>query len=136
MLRIGFFAALLVMTILAIAAPTHIEKRITKYSGRGTWWVPSDPNQGGPMGACGGHLSDTAMIVALNLPQYGNQNSVSKNCGRYVTIKGKKGTARAKVADCCASCPKKGQLDMTQKLFKEVVGSLSIGESTVTWYFD
>jgi hypothetical protein len=75
MLRIGFFAALLVMTILAIAAPTHIEKRRTKYSGRGTWWVPSDPNQGGPMGACGGHLSDTAMIVALVSQSIGTSES-------------------------------------------------------------
>ncbi|KAI8578653.1 hypothetical protein K450DRAFT_281524 [Umbelopsis ramanniana AG] len=132
--RIAFLAALLIFTIMAIAAP--VQKRRTTYSGRGTWFTPSDPKQGGDMGACGGHLADDAMIIALNLNQYGNQNKKSKYCGKYVTITGPHGTAKAKVADCCASCPSKGQIDMTQALFNKVVGKSSIGVGTVHWYFD
>ena len=61
--RIAFLAALLILTILVIAAP--VEKRRTKYSGRGTWFTPSNPSEGGDTGACGGHLNDDAMIIAL-----------------------------------------------------------------------
>lgn len=61
--RIAFLAALLILTILAIAAP--VEKRRTRYSGRGTWFTPSNPSEGGDTGACGGHLDDNAMIIAL-----------------------------------------------------------------------
>jgi hypothetical protein len=61
--RIGFLTALLIFTILVIAAP--VEKRRTRYTGRGTWFTPSNPKEGGDTGACGGHLADDAMIIAL-----------------------------------------------------------------------
>jgi hypothetical protein len=61
--HIAFLTALFIFTILAIAAP--VEKRRTTYSGRGTWFTPSDPKQGGDTGACGGHLADNGMIIAL-----------------------------------------------------------------------
>ncbi|KAI8968197.1 RlpA-like double-psi beta-barrel-protein domain-containing protein-containing protein, partial [Mycotypha africana] len=101
-----------------------------KYKGTGTWFKPA--SEGGSQGACGPEEDDDDMIVALNAPQYGEMDEVSKWCGKKISITGKAGTATAKVNDACPECDH-GDLDLTPALFEKVVGDLNIGVGDITW---
>ena len=56
------------------------------YHGQATWFVPAD--EGGPIGACGGHEDNDFLIVALNHEQYGDMDAKSKWCNKKIMVKG------------------------------------------------
>lgn len=71
MVRIASLTTLLMTAVLTMAAPipsgddmVTLTKRTT-YSGRGTWFSPDSPNEGGNTGACGGTFHDSSAVVAL-----------------------------------------------------------------------
>jgi hypothetical protein len=85
--------------------------------------------------ACGHDDSgkgDSENIVAMSAELMGNGNHM---CGRKINIQGKDGqTVEATVHDKCKSCGP-GELDVSNKVFKEVVGGLGVGKSKVSWSF-
>ncbi|ORY95479.1 RlpA-like double-psi beta-barrel-protein domain-containing protein-containing protein [Syncephalastrum racemosum] len=131
---ISFVAFLIVFFVLVTdsvsAAP--IAKRSTKkYTGTATWFKPA--SEGGSTGACGPKEGDNSLIVALNKKQYGNMSAKSKWCGKKIKVKGPKGSMTVKVNDACPEC-KYGDLDLTPRVFKKVVGDMDIGVAKITWY--
>ncbi|CAO3667466.1 unnamed protein product [Umbelopsis vinacea] len=142
MVRIASLTTLLMTAVLTMAAPipsgddmVTLTKRTT-YSGRGTWFSPDSPNEGGNTGACGGTFHDSSAVVALNHKQYGNVNGKSKYCGKKISITGPHGTTTATIKDACPdSACTYGALDMTPAVFKKVIGNLNIGEHTIKWHF-
>ncbi|KAJ8663258.1 hypothetical protein O0I10_000496 [Lichtheimia ornata] len=131
MLRIALFLALILAVLSVTAAPVSLEKRRKNYHGTATWFVPE--TEGGVYGACGPKENSNSMIVALNHKQYGNMNKKSKWCGRRIRVKGPKGSATVKINDACPGC-KNGDLDLTPKVFKKVVGDMNKGVGKITWY--
>jgi expansin (peptidoglycan-binding protein) len=88
------------------------------------------------VGACGHDDSgkgDSENIVAMSSALMGSGSG--EYCGRKVRIQGKDGTAvMATVRDKCPSC-EPDELDVSNKVFKEVVGNLGVGRSKVSWSF-
>lgn len=101
------------------------------YRGRATWFIPS--TEGGPLGACGPREEDSDLVVALNAHQYGDMNSKSQHCGKFVQISYKGVTVKALVNDACPECGH-GDLDLTQPVFNKL-GPLSVGTLPITWKF-
>ncbi|KAG1450961.1 hypothetical protein G6F56_008209 [Rhizopus delemar] len=124
---------------LVCAAPivtkeSELEKRSSTkgtFKGTGTWFLPA--SEGGSTGACGPKEGNNSMIVAMNKPQYGNTSKKSKWCGKKLKIKGPKGTVTATVNDACPECSK-GDLDLTPKVFKKVIGDMDKGVGKITWH--
>lgn len=87
------------------------------------------------MGSCGHDDSgkgDSENIVAVSPGVMGGGDDSA--CGRKVTIKGPNGEVTAIVRDKCVSCGN-GSIDVSAKVFKDVVGDLGVGRSAVTWSF-
>lgn len=87
------------------------------------------------MGSCGVDDSgkgNVDYIVAVSPSVMGGNDGA---CGRKVTINGPNGRVTATVHDECPSCAP-GSIDVSEKVFKEVVGDLGVGRSAVTWSFD
>ena len=130
---------LAIFVTLVCAAPItsrqdELEKRSGTsgtFTGTGTWFLPA--SEGGSTGACGKKEGNNSMIVAMNRPQYGNTSKKSKWCGKKLKIKGPKGTVTATVNDACPEC-KKGDLDLTPKVFKKVIGDMNKGVGKITWH--
>ncbi|KAI7887450.1 hypothetical protein K492DRAFT_103609, partial [Lichtheimia hyalospora FSU 10163] len=101
------------------------------YHGQATWFVPAD--EGGPIGACGGHEDNDSLIVALNHEQYGDMDAKSKWCNKKIMVKGPKGSLKVEIMDACPGCDH-GSLDMTPAVFKKVVGDLDKGVASITWH--
>ncbi|CDS10006.1 hypothetical protein LRAMOSA02683 [Lichtheimia ramosa] len=131
MLRIALFLALILAVLSVSAAPVSLEKRRKTYRGTGTWFVPE--TEGGVYGACGPKENSNSMIVALNHKQYGNMNKKSKWCGKKIRISGPKGSVTARINDACPGC-KYGDLDLTPKIFKKVIGDMNKGVGKIKWY--
>ena len=88
------------------------------------------------MGSCGHDDSgkgDSEYIVAVSPGVMGGTGD-DNACGRKVTIKGPNGEVTATVRDKCVSCGN-GSIDVSPKVFKDVVGDLGVGRSAVTWSF-
>lgn len=88
------------------------------------------------MGSCGHDDSgkgDSEYIVAVSPDVMGGRGDDSA-CGRKVTIKGPNGEVTATVRDKCVSCGS-GSIDVSSKVFKDIVGDLGVGRSAVTWSF-
>ncbi|KAK0623830.1 RlpA-like double-psi beta-barrel-protein domain-containing protein-containing protein, partial [Immersiella caudata] len=87
------------------------------------------------LGACGHDDSgkgDSENIVAMSSELMGKGDNL---CGRKIRIQGKDGqTVMATVRDKCPSCSP-DELDVSNKVFKEVVGNLGVGRSKVSWSF-
>ncbi|KAI8137369.1 RlpA-like double-psi beta-barrel-protein domain-containing protein-containing protein [Fennellomyces sp. T-0311] len=115
----------------AAPVPRSLEKRAKKYKGTATWFIPE--TEGGVYGACGPKENSNSIIVAMNAKQYGNMNKKSKWCGKKLRVKGPKGSMTVKVNDACPGC-KYGDLDLTPKVFKKVVGNMDKGIGKITWY--
>lgn len=87
------------------------------------------------MGSCGYDDSgkgNSDNIVAVSPDVMGGSGASA--CGRKVTIKGPNGEVTATVRDKCVSCGN-GSIDVSAKVFKDVVGDLGVGRSAVTWSF-
>ncbi|KAK5655713.1 hypothetical protein OQA88_5250 [Cercophora sp. LCS_1] len=86
------------------------------------------------LGSCG--QDDTGKdnlenIVAMSPDMVGTGGD--SNCGRKIHIKGKDGqVVSATVRDKCPSCSP-GEIDVSEKVFKEIVGDLGVGRSKVSW---
>ncbi|KAK4465662.1 RlpA-like double-psi beta-barrel-protein domain-containing protein-containing protein [Cladorrhinum samala] len=98
------------------------------YRGRMTYY-----NVG--LGACGDDdsgLGNTHNIVAISsslMPAVGGGDM----CGKKISIKGSNGKqVTATIRDKCPSCPE-GGIDVSEKVFKEIVGDLGVGKTEVTW---
>ncbi|KAI7874486.1 hypothetical protein K492DRAFT_240821 [Lichtheimia hyalospora FSU 10163] len=124
------YILLMCLVILSVTA-APIEKRAKKYHGTGTWFVPE--KEGGIYGACGPKEDSESMIVAMNANQYGNMNQKSKWCGKKLMLKGPNGSTKVTVNDACPGCSQ-GDLDLTPKVFKKVIGDFDIGVGDITWY--
>ncbi|KAK0704629.1 RlpA-like double-psi beta-barrel-protein domain-containing protein-containing protein [Lasiosphaeris hirsuta] len=89
------------------------------------------------MGACGHDDSgkgNTDYIVAVSAGLMGDGGGDRRSmCGRQVVIKGSNGKqVTATVRDKCPSC-EDGALDVSEKVFKDVVGDLGVGKTEVSW---
>jgi len=112
------------------AAPEHGKRNSDEYHGDMTYYQVGQ-------GACGQDDSgkdDTANIVAISPSHMGDDVSSPEMCGRKISIQGPKGTITATVRDKCPSCGS-GQIDVSQKVFKEVVGNLGVGRAPISWSF-
>ncbi|KAK3334080.1 hypothetical protein B0T19DRAFT_145882 [Cercophora scortea] len=83
------------------------------------------------LGSCGQDDSgkgDTENIVAVSA-------SLGNPCGQSVIITASNGNqVSAVVRDKCPSCGE-GELDVSEKVFMDLVGDLGVGKTEVTWKF-
>ncbi|KAF7732866.1 hypothetical protein EC973_000142 [Apophysomyces ossiformis] len=100
------------------------------YTGRATFFHPA--TEGGAQGSCGPFANDNSLIVALNRPQYGDEDSKSKWCGKKVRVTGAEGSMVVTITDVCPNC-KHGDLDLTPRVFREVVGPFKQGVGKISW---
>ena len=94
------------------------------------------------MGSCGeqdGGKDMTDYIVAItsavmNAASTGNPND-NPNCGKTIQITTADGkTISATVKDTCPTCGD-GGIDLSEKTFLALFGSLDVGKAPVTWHF-
>lgn len=133
-----FFFAAIVATLLFVLSDARLLSRADKklmekrgkYSGTGTFFNPS--TEGGSMGACGDHESDSAHIVALNSKQYGDMGKKSGWCGKKVKISYNGKTTYATINDACPECAY-GDLDLTHTVFKALEDDMDKGVIDIDW---
>ncbi|KJZ76272.1 hypothetical protein HIM_04354 [Hirsutella minnesotensis 3608] len=90
------------------------------------------------LGACGFDDSgkdQTENIVAISKDKMGYQSNGNPLCGKKVTIHANGKTAKATVRDKCMGCAAEN-IDVSEKVFKELFGSLDRGRVDVQWSFD
>ncbi|ORZ14210.1 hypothetical protein BCR42DRAFT_313024, partial [Absidia repens] len=87
------------------------------FTGKATFFSPKQ--EGGDTGACGPHEDDQSTIVALNLHQYGDENSKSDWCFKKVIIFYDGKSTEATITDACPGCQDKS-LDLTPAVFKKL----------------
>ncbi|KAK7416469.1 hypothetical protein QQX98_005173 [Neonectria punicea] len=89
-------------------------------------------------GACGPDDSgkdNTDNIVALSHLLMGTRSNDNPMCGQTITIKVGSKTATATVRDKCMGC-EYDAIDVSEKVFKALFGSLDKGRSEVEWWFN
>ncbi|KAJ2902800.1 allergen Asp F7 [Zalerion maritima] len=104
--------------------------RSTDYHGDATYYALG-------LGACGVDHSgkdNTANVVALSAQIMGTGPTLTDNpyCGRKVAIRAQGKSVDATVVDKCPGCPA-GDLDVSEKIFKELFGDLGIGRGNIDW---
>ncbi|KIH93115.1 expansin family protein [Sporothrix brasiliensis 5110] len=90
------------------------------------------------LGSCGTDQTGddlTQNIVAMNVEQMGSQSNGNPLCGQTITISANGNTATATIMDKCMGCAY-GAIDVSEKVFTEIFGSLDVGRSPVTWWFN
>lgn len=90
------------------------------------------------MGACGEDDSgkdNSANIVALSHLLMGTQSNGNPMCGKTITIYGNGKSTTALVHDKCMGC-KLEDIDVSEKVYKELFGSLDSGRVSVSWSFN
>ncbi|EPE09866.1 Barwin-related endoglucanase [Ophiostoma piceae UAMH 11346] len=90
------------------------------------------------LGACGIDSSNqdwTQNVVALNDEQMGTLSNTNPYCGRTITISGNGKTTTGTILDKCMGCVW-GDIDVSEKAFTEIFGSLDVGRGKVTWWFN
>lgn len=90
------------------------------------------------MGSCGIDQTgdDTSVnIVAINVEQMGSLSNDNPLCGQTITISANGNTATATIEDKCMGCAY-GAIDVSEKVFIDIFGSLDAGRSEVTWWFN
>jgi hypothetical protein len=85
---------------------------------------------GGGTGACGEPISDTEMVVALGVAEFGDSSydvmtglPTNKWCGVTIAITYNGVTTNGKIMDRCPGCTEAG-LDMTPALWEKVTGGV------------
>ncbi|KAI8322597.1 hypothetical protein GQ54DRAFT_259678 [Martensiomyces pterosporus] len=96
------------------------------FSGDGTFFSPNT-------GACGKKNTKKDLIAALNKPQYGNVDSVSKNCFKCALVKGPLGEVKVQITDACPEC-KFGSLDLSPAAFNKIAKP-DDGRVKITWHW-
>ncbi|ERT01643.1 expansin family protein [Sporothrix schenckii 1099-18] len=90
------------------------------------------------MGSCGTDQTGEDLsqnIVAINVEQMGSQSNDNPLCGKTITISANGNTATATIMDKCMGCAY-GAIDVSEKVFTDIFGSLDAGRSPVTWWFN
>ncbi|TQV94976.1 hypothetical protein V2A60_009946 [Cordyceps javanica] len=90
------------------------------------------------LGACGQDDSgkdNTDNIVALSSQLMGAQSNGNPKCGQTITIHANGKSVQATVRDKCPSCAM-GSIDVSEKVYKELFGSLESGRQPMTWSFN
>ncbi|KAG6041746.1 hypothetical protein E4U41_002173 [Claviceps citrina] len=90
------------------------------------------------LGACGQDDSgkdNSANIVALSHLLMGTQSNGNPMCGKTVTIYANGKSTTATVRDKCMGC-KMEDLDVSEKVYKELYGGLDSGRMPITWSFN
>ena len=102
-----------------------------EYSGEITYYAVG-------LGACGKDDSgkdNSANIVALSKDMMGTQSNSNPMCGKTITIYANGKSTTATVRDKCMGCPK-NSIDVSEKVYKELYGSLGSGRMPVSWSFN
>jgi expansin (peptidoglycan-binding protein) len=107
-------------------APVSKSSSSGSYTGDATWY-----NTG--LGSCGWDNKESELIVAVNHEQMGQVPNPNKNsnCGRFISVKGPKGSVNVKVVDTCPGCAH-GALDLSPAAFAQIA-DLSQGRVTINW---
>lgn len=90
------------------------------------------------LGSCGNDQTGddlTENIVAINVEQMGSLSNDNPLCGQTITISANGNTATATVQDKCMGCAY-GAIDVSEKVFIAIFGSLEVGRAEVTWWFN
>lgn len=90
------------------------------------------------MGACGEDDSgkdQTGNIVAISHLKMGTQSNGNPMCGQTITIYSNGKSTTATVRDKCMGCAE-NDIDVSEKVYKELWGDLSTGRSECTWSFN
>ncbi|PTB54774.1 hypothetical protein M431DRAFT_84435, partial [Trichoderma harzianum CBS 226.95] len=90
------------------------------------------------LGSCGEDDSgqdQSASIVAIAVGLMGSQSNGNPMCGKTITIHGGGKTTTATVKDKCMGCAPH-DIDVSEKVFLELFGSLDGGREPVTWSFN
>ncbi|KAG0042242.1 hypothetical protein BGZ83_000734 [Gryganskiella cystojenkinii] len=99
------------------------------FHGRGTWF--SDDS-----GSCDIKFSQDDMIVAMNEAQMGDLQGPGSKCGQMVRVSyGGKSVDLTIVDTCPSQYCNEGQIDLSQKAFKQLAGGLSKGVISLDWEF-
>ncbi|KAI7870614.1 hypothetical protein BDF14DRAFT_1720762 [Spinellus fusiger] len=99
------------------------------YRGYGTFFHPA--SEGGPVGSCGPYEDDDSQIIALNLDQYGGENSKSEWCFKKLLITYHDKSTVATITDACPGCSY-NSLDLTPAVFAELE-DFSVGVIDIAW---
>ena len=90
------------------------------------------------MGSCGiddSGKDQTDNIVAVSAALMGAQSNGNPMCGKTITVKANGKTVQALVHDKCPGCAA-SDIDGTEKMFKELFGSLDVGRGKIEWWFN
>ncbi|KAG5988094.1 hypothetical protein E4U52_006922 [Claviceps spartinae] len=90
------------------------------------------------LGACGQDDSgkdNSANIVALSHLMMGTQSNGNPMCGKTITIYGNGKSTTATVLDKCMGC-NHNDIDVSEKVYKELYGSLESGRMPISWSFN
>ncbi|PHH68869.1 hypothetical protein CDD80_7170 [Ophiocordyceps camponoti-rufipedis] len=102
-----------------------------KFSGQITYYTVG-------MGSCGFDdtgKDQTGNIVAISWAKMGTQSNGNPMCGQTISIHANGKTVQATVRDKCMGCSE-NNIDVNEKIFKELFGSLDGGRLPVTWSFN
>ncbi|RCI09280.1 hypothetical protein L249_1490 [Ophiocordyceps polyrhachis-furcata BCC 54312] len=106
------------------------KKSSSTYNGQITYYTVG-------MGSCGYDdtgKDQTGAIVAISKDKMGTQSNGNPMCGQKVNIHANGKTTQATVRDKCMGCAA-NNIDVNEKVFKELFGSLDGGRMPVTWSF-
>ncbi|CAM1500794.1 Fc.00g099560.m01.CDS01 [Cosmosporella sp. VM-42] len=101
------------------------------YSGELTYYAVG-------LGACGDDdtgADNDLNIVALSHLLMGEQSNGNAMCGKTVTINANGKSTTATVRDKCMGCAE-NDIDVSEKVYKELWGDLETGRSECTWSFN
>ncbi|KAG6294076.1 hypothetical protein E4U09_002729 [Claviceps aff. purpurea] len=90
------------------------------------------------MGACGHDDSgkdNSENIVALSHLMMGTQSNGNPMCGKTITIYGNGRSTTATILDKCMGC-NHDDIDVSEKVYKELYGSLDSGRMPISWSFN
>ncbi|KAK3179840.1 hypothetical protein K4F52_008757 [Lecanicillium sp. MT-2017a] len=102
-----------------------------EYSGEITYYAVG-------LGACGKDDSgkdSSANIVALSKDMMGTQSNGNPMCGQTITIYANGKSTTATVRDKCMGCAR-NNIDVSEKVYKELFGALGSGRMPVSWSFN
>eukprot|EP00834_Sanchytrium_tribonematis_P008253 NODE_915_length_3084_cov_1.262894.p3 type:complete len:165 gc:universal NODE_915_length_3084_cov_1.262894:2040-1546(-) len=119
---------LFTLPVLALKTERYGYAQISKRSsGDGTFY---DLNSG--LTACGTQESNSNMVVALSVADFGPGSNGSPSCDECILVTGPKGSQLGHVKDKCMGC-QTGAVDMSPAMFAVVVGSEDVGRTGVSW---
>jgi hypothetical protein len=124
------------MQLISLLSIFALTSSALAYSGDFTWY-----NIEAGQTACGWRNKGNEHLVAINQQQWNErpskwsndgQTNTGNQCGRAINIQYNGKKIRAVVADLCPECAY-GSLDLTQGLFRDLIGDLGKGRVKGTW---